>query len=51
MDYLHQRGISLLTDYQPPDRYWTFQAIEAALFFGLAISLIAACLWWLQRRA
>jgi hypothetical protein len=51
MDYLHQRGISLLTDYQPPDRYWTFQAIEAALFFGLAISLIAACLWWLQRTA
>jgi hypothetical protein len=51
MDYLHQRGISLLTDYQPPDRFWTFQLIEAALFFGLAISLIAASLWWLQRRA
>src|SRR6202011_1058384 len=30
MDYLHQRGISLLTDYQPPDRFWTFQLIEAA---------------------
>jgi hypothetical protein len=51
MDYLHQRGISLLTDYQPLDRFWAFQAIEAALFFGLAIGLIAACLWWLQRRA
>jgi hypothetical protein len=51
MDYLHQQGISLLTDYQPADRYWTFQLIEAALFFGLAISLIAASLWWLQRRA
>ncbi|HVS05798.1 MAG TPA: hypothetical protein VHK65_06485 [Candidatus Dormibacteraeota bacterium] len=51
MDYLHQQGISLLTDYQPPDRFWTFQLIEAALFFGLAISLIAASLWWLQRRA
>ncbi|MEA2635482.1 MAG: hypothetical protein QOH92_2249 [Chloroflexota bacterium] len=51
MDYLHRQGISLLTDYQPPDRFWTFQLIEAALFFGLAISLIAASLWWLQRRA
>jgi hypothetical protein len=51
MDYLHQQGISLLTDYQPPDRFWTFQLIEAALFFGLAIGLIAASLWWLQRRA
>jgi hypothetical protein len=51
MDYLHQQGISLLTDYQPPDRFWTFQLIEAALFFGLAISLIGASLWWLQRRA
>jgi hypothetical protein len=51
MDYLHQQGISLLTDYQPPDRFWTFQLIEAALFFGLAISLFAVSLWWLQRRA
>jgi hypothetical protein len=51
MDYLHQRGISLLTDYQPLDRFWIFQLIEAALFFGLAIGLIAASLWWLQRRA
>jgi hypothetical protein len=31
--------------------HWTFQLIEAALFFGLAISLIAASLSWLQRRA
>jgi hypothetical protein len=51
MAYLHQQGISLLTDYQPADRFWTFQLIEAALFFGLAIGLIAASLWWLQRRA
>jgi hypothetical protein len=51
MDYLHQQGISLLTDYQPPDRFWTFQLIEAALFLGLAIVLFAVSLWWLQRRA
>ena len=51
MDYLHQQGISLLIDYQPPDRFWTFQLIEAAVFIGLAIALIAASLWWLQRRS
>lgn len=51
MEYLHQQGISLVTDYQPPDRFWTFQLIEAALFFGLALGLIAASLWWLQRRS
>jgi hypothetical protein len=51
MDYLHQQGISLLIDYQPPDRFWTFQLIEAALFFGLAICFIVASIWWLQRRA
>jgi hypothetical protein len=51
MAYLHQQGISLLTDYQPPDRFWTFQLIEAAVFIGLAAALITASLWWLQRRA
>lgn len=51
MDYLRQQGISLLTSYQPADRFWAFQLIEAAVFFGLATSLIAASLWWLQRRA
>jgi hypothetical protein len=51
MDYLHQHGINLLADYQPPDRFWTFQLIEAALFFVLATALIGISLWWLQRRA
>ncbi len=50
-DYLHQHGINLLADYQPLGRFWTFQAIEAAIFFGLTAFLIAAALWWLQRRA
>jgi hypothetical protein len=50
VDCLSQHGIRLLADYQPLDRFWTFQLIEAAVFFGLAISLIAVTLWWLQRR-
>jgi hypothetical protein len=51
MDYLQQHGIRLLADYQPGDRFWTFQLIEAAVFFALAIILIAVGLWCLQRRA
>lgn len=51
MDYLNQHGIRLLADYQPADRFWTFQMIEAGIFFGLASALIAFSLWWLQRRA
>jgi len=50
MDCLNQHGIRLLADYQPLDRFWTFQLIEAALFFVLAIGLVAISLWWLQRR-
>jgi hypothetical protein len=51
MDYLQQHGIRFLADYQPAERFWTFQLIEAAVFVGLASALIAATLWWLQRRA
>jgi len=50
MDYLKQHGIRLLADYQPAARFWTFQIIEAAVFFTLAVGLIAVSLWWLQRR-
>jgi len=51
MDYLRLHGIRLLADYQPPDRFWTFQLIEAAVFVALAVALVAGSLWWLQRRA
>lgn len=51
MDYWHQHGVNFLADYQPPDGFWTFQMIEAMAFFGLAIIMLAASLWWLQRRA
>ncbi|MDQ6946510.1 MAG: hypothetical protein M3256_09600 [Actinomycetota bacterium] len=51
MDYMHLHGVNLVADYQPLERFWTFQLIEAAVFFGLAIALTAISLWWLQRRA
>jgi hypothetical protein len=41
----------VLVAYQPADRYWLFQGIEAAIFSGLALLLIAACFWWIGRDA
>jgi hypothetical protein len=36
--------------YQPSDRFWTFQGIEAAIFVALALALLALTLWWLRHR-
>jgi hypothetical protein len=49
--YLHDHGYQHLAVYQPADRFWSFQLIEAIIFFGLAAALIAISLWLLQRRA
>lgn len=38
-------------DYQPVDRYWTFQWLESALYLGLALSLAAFGLWRIRRAA
>jgi hypothetical protein len=35
---------------QPASRYWLFQGIEAALFGGLAVALLALTVWWVRRR-
>jgi len=40
----------LVSTYQPASRYWTFQAIETAIFIGLAIVLSGLCVWWVRRR-
>jgi hypothetical protein len=36
--------------FQPGDRFWTFQAIEATGFIVLAIALVIASVWLVQRR-
>ncbi len=36
--------------YQPSDRFWTFQGIEAAIFVALALALLVLTLWWLKHR-
>ena len=39
-----------IVSYQPPDRFWTFQAIEAAIFAVLAALLVAFAIWCVRRR-
>lgn len=36
--------------YQPSDRFWTFQGIEAAIFVALALALLMLTLWWMRHR-
>jgi hypothetical protein len=45
--YLHNQGLHYLAVYQPADRFWSFQAIETAVFVGLALALVALAAWWL----
>jgi hypothetical protein len=40
----------LAVNYQPADRYWTFQWIELAIFAGLTGILVGCCIWWTRRR-
>ncbi|WP_404960658.1 ABC transporter permease [Streptomyces sp. 147326] len=37
-------------DYQPADRYWTFQWVETGIFLALSGLLAGFCSWWLRRR-
>ncbi|MFF3621789.1 ABC transporter permease subunit [Streptomyces sp. NPDC002467] len=37
-------------DYQPADRYWTFQWIETGIFLAVSLALGGFCGWWLRRR-
>jgi hypothetical protein len=48
--YLHQHGIRSLEVYQPGDRFWTFQLIEAGLLVALAGILLAIAVWLVHRR-
>ncbi len=50
VQWLNAHGYHFITVYQPADRLWTFQAIEAAIFAGLAILLIGFSAWWLRQR-
>jgi hypothetical protein len=36
--------------YQPADRFWLFQAIEASIFAGAAVALLAFSILWIRKR-
>jgi ABC-type transport system involved in multi-copper enzyme maturation permease subunit len=36
--------------YQPANRYWTLQGLEAAIFLAAALVLVGFSLWWVRRR-
>jgi hypothetical protein len=48
--FLRENGVIRLMAYQPADRFWTFQAIEAAIFTGLAALFALLTLWRVRRR-
>jgi hypothetical protein len=41
----------LLVNYQPANRYWTFQWLETGIFTALALAAVAGCYWWVTHRA
>ena len=48
--YLHQQGMQRWYDYQPANRFWSFQFIEAGIYVALAALLIALVVWRVRRR-
>lgn len=44
-------GNHIVTTYQPADRFWNFQFIEAGLIVAITAAALAATIWLLQRRA
>lgn len=51
VECLRAKGIFIHNLYQPADRFWIFQSIEAAIFLALALALIALTIWWVKRRS
>ncbi len=51
VECLHAKGLFFHHLYQPADRFWLFQSIEAAIFLVLAVGLITLTIWWVRRRA
>ncbi len=47
---IRHAGIHVVATYQPADRYWLFQTIEAGLFVVLAALLVAGAFWWVRHR-
>ena len=49
--YLTQHGYTLLTTYQPDDRFWVFQWMEAGWLLALSLLMLALAVRLVRRRA
>ncbi len=47
---LRERGLTWVEEYHPADRFWEFQLIEASIYVGLVVVLLALTLWLVRRR-
>jgi len=47
---LQAHRLGELVKWQPPSRFWEFQAIESALVVGLALAFVVWAVWWLRGR-
>ncbi len=47
---MQMAGVTWTQVFQPADRYWQFQLIEAGLLMVAAVLLLAAATWWIARR-
>jgi hypothetical protein len=47
--YLVSVGWKRVISYQPADRFWTFQLIEAGIFAALAAAIVLAAIWLVRR--
>jgi hypothetical protein len=36
--------------YHPASHFWALQAIETAIFGGLALAMLALAAWWVHER-
>ena len=45
------QGTQTVITYQPADRFWIFQSIEAGIFVALTAAALGATIWLLHRRA
>ena len=48
-EYLLSLGWRRALSFQPADRFWTFQLIEAGIFVALAAALLAVTVWFVRR--
>lgn len=49
--WLNGHGYTEWVKYQPNNRFWHFQIVEASAYVVLAMVLAGATVWWVRRRA